>query len=85
MRHYKYRTTEQKNLRPTTLSMYNYLQPIIAAVVTVFFTSEVFGYQKIISTVLVFMGVYIVTQSKSRAQLEEEKRLKAEAQSLKDK
>lgn len=75
----------QKNLRPTTLSMYNYLQPIIAAVVTVFFTSEVFGYQKIISTILVFMGVYIVTQSKSRAQLEEEKRLKAEAQSSKKK
>lgn len=63
----------QKNLRPTTLSMYNYLQPIIAAIIAVVFTSETFGLEKIISTILVFIGVYIVTQSKSRSQIEIEK------------
>lgn len=63
----------QKNLRPTTLSMYNYLQPIVAAIVAVTIGMDHFGFDKIISAVLVFSGVYIVTQSKSRAQLEAEK------------
>jgi drug/metabolite transporter (DMT)-like permease len=63
----------QKVLRPTTLSMYNYLQPIVASFVAVFMMMDTFGYDKILSAVLVFAGVYIVTQSKSRAQIEAEK------------
>ena len=63
----------QKVLRPTTLSMYNYLQPIVASIVAVALMMDTFGYEKIISAVLVFAGVYIVTQSKSRAQIEAEK------------
>lgn len=63
----------QKTLRPTTLSMYNYLQPIVASFVAVILGMDTFGYEKILSTVLVFAGVYIVTQSKSRAQMEAEK------------
>lgn len=63
----------QKNLRPTTLTMYNYLQPIIAAVVAIVLGQDVFGWEKAFSAVLVFLGVYIVTQSKSRQQLEQEK------------
>jgi len=64
----------QKVLRPTTLSMYNYLQPIVASIVAVMFQMDTFGYEKILSAILVFAGVYIVTQSKSRAQIEAEKR-----------
>lgn len=60
----------QKTIRPTTLSMYNYMQPIVASFVAVGLGMDTFGYEKIISTVLVFAGVYIVTQSKSRAQME---------------
>ncbi|MCK9164168.1 MAG: DMT family transporter [Bacteroidales bacterium] len=63
----------QKNLRPTTLTMYNYLQPIIAAVVAVVVGQDIFGWDKAISAFLVFLGVYIVTQSKSRQQLDIEK------------
>ncbi len=63
----------QKLLRPTTLSMYNYLQPIIASAVAVFFAQEIFGGNKITATILVFLGVYIVTRSKSRADIEAEK------------
>jgi len=63
----------QKTLRPTTLSMYNYVQPIIASIVAVAIGIDVFGIDKIIAAVLVFSGVYIVTQSKSRAQVEAEK------------
>lgn len=63
----------QKVLRPTTLSMYNYMQPIVASLVAVFIGIDIFGMEKALSGVLVFSGVYIVTQSKSRAQLEAEK------------
>jgi len=63
----------QKILRPTTLSMYNYVQPVVASLVAVFIGIDTFGIEKALSGVLVFAGVYIVTQSKSRAQLEAER------------
>ncbi len=62
----------QKLLRPTTLSMYNYLQPLIASLVAMAMGLDRFGWDTALAAVLVFCGVYIVTQSKSRAQLEEE-------------
>jgi len=64
----------QKVLRPTTLSMYNYLQPIVASLVAVAIGMDTFGVEKSVSGALVFAGVYIVTQSKSKAQLEAEKK-----------
>lgn len=67
----------QKRLRPTTLSMYNYLQPIMASLVAIFIGIDSFGYEQALAGLLVFSGVYIVTQSKSRAQIEEEKKDKA--------
>ena len=63
----------QKVLRPTIVSMYNYLQPIVAAIVAVTMGMDTFGWLKCIAVVLVFSGVYIVTQSKSKTQLDEEK------------
>ena len=63
----------QKVLRPTTLSMYNYVQPIVASMLAVAIGMDTFGYEKALSGVLVFAGVYIVTQSKSRAQMEAER------------
>jgi drug/metabolite transporter (DMT)-like permease len=63
----------QKTLRPTTLSMYNYVQPIMASLVAIVIGIDRFGYQQALAAVLVFSGVYIVTQSKSRAQVEAEK------------
>ncbi|MDR3252876.1 MAG: DMT family transporter [Tannerella sp.] len=60
----------QKYLRPTIVSMYNYLQPIVASLVAVAVGMDVFGWHKAVATALVFLGVYIVTQSKSRAQME---------------
>ena len=62
----------QKVLRPTVVSMYNYLQPIVAAIVAVSLGMDTFGWQKWIAVAFVFGGVYIVTQSKSKAQLDEE-------------
>ncbi|MDR2980005.1 MAG: DMT family transporter [Bacteroidales bacterium] len=63
----------QKELRPTTLSMYNYLQPIITTSIAVVFGLDTLGWEKVLSAVLIFTGVYLVIRSKSRAQLEAEK------------
>jgi drug/metabolite transporter (DMT)-like permease len=66
-------TSSQRVLRPTLVSMYNYVQPIVASFVAVAIGMDTFGWQKAIAIVLVFLGVFIVTQSKSKAQLEAEK------------
>jgi drug/metabolite transporter (DMT)-like permease len=63
----------QKFLRPTIVSMYNYLQPLVSSLVAVALGMDTFGWTKGIATLLVFSGVYVVTQSKSRAQMEVEK------------
>lgn len=57
----------QKTLRPTTVSMYNYLQPIVASLATVIIGMDKFGIDKVISTLLVFIGVYLVTQSRAKS------------------
>jgi len=69
--------TGQKLLRPTIVSMYNYVQPIVASTVAVILGMDTFGIQKGIAVGLVFLGVYIVTQSKSKAQLELERNKKS--------
>jgi drug/metabolite transporter (DMT)-like permease len=69
--------TAQKLLRPTVVSMYNYMQPIVASIAAVLMGVGTFGWQKGIAIALVFTGVYIVTQSKSREQLEKESRVKS--------
>jgi len=63
----------QKILRPTIISMYNYVQPIVATVVSVAVGLGTFGWTKGIAVILVFYGVWLVTQSKSRVQMEKEK------------
>lgn len=61
--------TAQKLLRPTVVSMYNYVQPIVASIAAVIMGVGTFGWAKGLAIGLVFLGVYIVTQSKSRADL----------------
>ncbi len=64
----------QQRLRPTVVSMYNYVQPLIASLVAVMIGQDHFGWPKAIASLLVFLGVYVVTSSKSKAQLDAELR-----------
>lgn len=64
----------QKLLRPTVVSMYNYVQPVVSSFIAVAIGMDVFGWKKGFAAILVFAGVYIVTRSKSRAQLEAERK-----------
>lgn len=65
--------TGQKNLRPTIVSMYNYVQPIVACIVSVATGLGVFGWSQGLAVLLVFSGVWLVTQSKSRADMKAER------------
>lgn len=63
----------QHYLRPTVVSMYNYVQPIVAVLFTVAIGLDTFGFTKGAAALCVFVGVWLVTKSKSRAQLDAEK------------
>lgn len=60
----------QKRLRPTTQAMYNYVLPIVATALAVYMGTGTLTVTKVIASVLVFIGVYIVTRSKSKAELD---------------
>lgn len=60
----------QSRLRPTVFVMYNYVQPIVSASVSVAVGMSAFGWWKAAAAVLIFTGVFVVTQSKSRAEME---------------
>ena len=52
----------QKILRPTVVAMYNYVQPIIACIVSVCLGLGVFGWSQALAVVLVFSGVRLVNK-----------------------
>ena len=58
----------QKRIRPTLVSMYSYVQPIIAIAISIAIGMDTLTWQKILATILVFSGVVIVSYSKSARQ-----------------
>lgn len=56
----------QQRIRPTLVSMYTYLQPIIAVIISVISGMDVLSWQKCLAIVLVFSGVAVVNASRSR-------------------
>jgi len=63
----------QSVLRPTVVSIYNYVQPLVAVSVGVMMGISSFVWLQALAVVLVFMGVMLVTKSKSRRDMEKEK------------
>ena len=55
----------QKRLRPTLVSLYSYLQPMIAAAVSIALGMDSFTWQKGLAAVLVFSGVALVSRSRA--------------------
>lgn len=56
----------QKNLRPTLVAMYNYVQPVVATVIAIIWGMDSFNILKVLAVILVFSGVLLVNRSKSR-------------------
>ena len=56
-----------KELKPTTLSIFIYLQPVIASSYALMVGSDSLNFIKIAATVLIFIGVYLVTRKPKEA------------------
>ena len=56
----------QKRLRPTLVSMYSYVQPVVAVVLSVCVGMDTLTWQKILAAITVFSGVVIVSYSRSK-------------------
>ena len=56
----------QKRIRPTLVSMYSYVQPIIAIAVSIIIGMDALTWQKVLAACMVFGGVVIVSYSKSK-------------------
>ncbi|MBQ2416743.1 MAG: EamA family transporter [Alistipes sp.] len=57
----------QKILRPTLVSMYSYVQPIVAIVVSIYVGMDTLSWQKVLAALTVFTGVVLVSYSKKRS------------------
>lgn len=57
----------QKSLRPTVVSVYNYVQPIVSVVVSVLAGIGILKPSHALAVILVFSGVWLVTKSRSKA------------------
>lgn len=53
-------------LRPTTVSMYSNLQPMVTACVAIALGQDIFTWNKPVALVLILIGVYLVTTSRSK-------------------
>lgn len=55
----------QKRIRPTLVSIYGYIQPIVAIVISIAIGMDVLTWQKVLAVVMVFCGVILVSSSRS--------------------
>lgn len=80
---YMFIVVGQKHLRPTVAGMYNYIQPLVACIVTICLGMDHFNLTKVIAVVLIFGGVYLVTASRSKSEMDNYKKQLAQAESEK--
>ena len=57
----------QRTLRPTVVSVYNYVQPIVSVLASLLMGIGVFKSTHALAVILVFTGVWLVTKSRARA------------------
>ncbi len=57
-----------RQLRPTTVSMYSNLQPVVTSVVAIAAGQDVFTWNKPVALILIVMGVYLVNTSRAKGQ-----------------
>ena len=63
----------QRTLRPTVVSVYNYVQPIVSVAASLLMGIGVLKATHVVAVILVFSGVWLVTKSKSRKDMEMKK------------
>lgn len=63
----------QRTLRPTVVSVYNYVQPIVSVVFSLILGLAVMQWSHVLAITLVFSGVWLVTKSRARADNDKKK------------
>ena len=58
----------QKRIRPTLVSMYSYIQPMVAVIISIITGLDILTWEKVVAMVLVFAGVAIVNRSRAAGQ-----------------
>ncbi len=53
-----------RELKPTTVAVFIYLQPLFATLIAIYLEKDALSPVKLVSAVLIFTGVYLVTQKK---------------------
>lgn len=56
----------QKQLRPTVVSLYTYVQPLIGMVTSIVLGMDRLSWQKVIAAIMVFTGAFLVNKSRAR-------------------
>lgn len=64
----------QHTLRPTVVSIYNYVQPVVSVTVSILTGLGAFRWTHGVAVALVFSGVWLVTKSRSRHDMEKKQR-----------
>ncbi|MFN7676025.1 DMT family transporter [Flavobacterium sp.] len=62
---YLFNLVSMRELKPTTVAVFIYLQPLFATLFAISLGKDELSWVKIVSAVLIFVGVYLVTQKKS--------------------
>ena len=57
-----------KTLNPSTVSTYIYLQPVLASIIAIIANSDELNFVKILSAILIFLGVYLVSHKTKTVQ-----------------
>lgn len=56
----------QRTLRPTVVSVYNYVQPLVSVTVSLLLGIAVLQWSQALAVILVFSGVWLVTKSRAK-------------------
>lgn len=59
----------QRTLRPTVVSVYNYVQPIVSVIVSLIIGIATMQWEQALAVLLVFSGVWLVTKSRAKADI----------------
>lgn len=60
----------QRTLRPTVVSVYNYVQPVVSVIFSLILGLAVLQWSHALAVVLVFSGVWLVTKSRARGDVQ---------------
>ncbi len=69
-----------RRVNPSVVSIYMYLQPVFASVVALLWGKDQITVEKVIATVLIFTGVYLVTNPLERRRIRKERKREKERQ-----